>query len=120
MIILLYNIGQGQWVSLVRLWGGGGGGAVPPHPTSQAKQHFKPSQPPKPYCFIVLPTELPLCRKGVHVPACMECEKCVSMSIDWHVRKVCNSSVSYCKVWWHLLDDERYERPFEFLLMTTY
>ena len=22
--ILLYNIGQGQWVSLVRLWGGGG------------------------------------------------------------------------------------------------
>ena len=23
--ILLYNIGQGQWVSLVRLWGGRGG-----------------------------------------------------------------------------------------------
>ena len=26
--ILLYNIGQGQWMSLVRLWGGGEGRGV--------------------------------------------------------------------------------------------
>jgi len=35
---LLYDTRQGQWVSLVRLWGGegGGGGGADPHPTTQA------------------------------------------------------------------------------------